>query len=92
MSSVFARRSAEKEKGLKKMMLVARVCRTDVSTISPGLVSFVRTPIVPTTPRFSKGQIARLFVNDGRSSYTRSARRRLTVVEQASAPAGKTGK
>ncbi|XP_018368126.1 PREDICTED: uncharacterized protein LOC108764387 isoform X2 [Trachymyrmex cornetzi] len=67
-------------------MLVAKICRAGVS---PGLASLVRTPVVP-TPQFSKGQIARLFVNDGRSSYTRTARRRATVVEQATAPAGET--
>ena len=69
-------------------MLVAKICRAGVS---PGLASLVRTPVVPTTPKFSKGQIARLF-SDGRSSYTRTARRRATVVEQATAPAGETGK
>lgn len=71
------------------MLLAARICRAGVS---PGLTSFVRTPIVSTTPQFSKGQIARLFVSDGRSSYTRTARKKATVTEQAMAPAGQTGK
>ncbi|KAL0113015.1 hypothetical protein PUN28_012331 [Cardiocondyla obscurior] len=66
-------------------MLATRLCR-----VSPGLASLVRAPVVLTTPRLSKGQITRLFVNDGRGSYTRSARRRATVVEQAAAPAGET--
>lgn len=69
-------------------MLAARICRTGAS---PGLASFVRTPIIPMTSRFSKGQIAR-FVSEGRSSYTRTARRRPTVAERAAAPAGETGK
>ena len=69
-------------------MLVAKLCRAGVS---PGLASLVRTPVVPITPQFSKGQIARLFVNDGRSAYTRTTKRRATVAEQATAPAGKTG-
>ncbi|XP_072750297.1 growth hormone-inducible transmembrane protein [Anoplolepis gracilipes] len=70
------------------MLLAARICRAGVS---PGLTAFVKTPVVPTiSPQFSKGQIARLFVNDGRSSYTRSARRRVTATEQAMAPAGET--
>lgn len=69
------------------MLLAARICRAGVS---PGLTSFVRTPIVSTTPQFSKGQIARLFVSDGRSSYTRTARKKATVTEQAMAPAGQT--
>lgn len=71
------------------MLLAARICR---ASVSPGLTSFVRTPVVSTTPRLSKGQIARLFVSDGRSSYTRTARRRTTVTEQAMEPAGETGK
>lgn len=70
-------------------MLAARICRAGVS---PGLTSFVRRPVVSTTPQLSKGQIARLFVNDGRSSYTRTARRRATAAERAMAPAGETGK
>ncbi|XP_050455701.1 growth hormone-inducible transmembrane protein-like [Cataglyphis hispanica] len=69
------------------MLLAARICR---ASVSPGLTSFVRTPVVSTTPRLSKGQIARLFVSDGRSSYTRTARRRTTVTEQAMEPAGET--
>lgn len=69
------------------MLLAARICRAGVS---PGLTSFVRNPVASTTPQFSKGQIARLFVNDGRSSYTRTARRRATAAEQAMAPAGET--
>ncbi|XP_011863177.1 PREDICTED: growth hormone-inducible transmembrane protein-like [Vollenhovia emeryi] len=68
-------------------MLTVRLCRAGVS---PGLTSFVRSPVVPATPQLSKGQIARLFVNDGRSSYTRTARKRATVVERATAPAGET--
>lgn len=68
-------------------MLLARVCRFG---ISPALVSFVRSPVV-STPQLPKSQIARLFVNDGRSSYTRTARRRATAAEQAMAPAGETG-
>ncbi|XP_071573692.1 growth hormone-inducible transmembrane protein [Temnothorax nylanderi] len=68
-------------------MLAARICRAGVS---PGLASLVRAPNVPTTPQFSKGQVVRLFVNDGRNSYTRTARRRATVAEQAMAPAGET--
>ncbi|XP_011643810.1 growth hormone-inducible transmembrane protein-like [Pogonomyrmex barbatus] len=67
-------------------MWAAKICRAGVS---PGLVSLVRTPVIPTTP-FSKGQIVRLFANDGRSSYARTARRRATVAEQAMAPAGET--
>lgn len=71
------------------MLLAARICRAGVS---PGLTSFVRNPVASTTPQFSKGQIARLFVSDGRSSYTRTARKRATATEQAMAPAGETGK
>lgn len=71
-------------------MLLARACRAGVT--SPALASLVKTPVVPTRPQLSKTQIARLFVSDGRSSYTRTARRRATAAEQVMAPAGETGK
>lgn len=70
------------------MLLAARVCRAGVS---PGLALYVRTPTVTKTPQLSKGQIVRLF-SDGRSPFTRTARRRATVTEQAMAPTGETGK
>lgn len=70
-------------------MLLAKACRAGVT--SPALTLFVKTPNVSTKLQLSKGQIARLFVSDGRSSYTRTARRRATTAEQAMAPAGETG-
>ncbi|XP_026824389.1 uncharacterized protein LOC105277234 [Ooceraea biroi] len=67
-------------------MLLARACRVGAS---PALASLVKTPVVPRTPQLSKGQVTRLF-SDGRTSYTRTARRRVTATEQAMAPAGET--
>ncbi|XP_017757641.1 PREDICTED: growth hormone-inducible transmembrane protein-like isoform X2 [Eufriesea mexicana] len=62
-------------------MMLARVCR---SNISPNLVSLLKTP-VRSKPFIPKIQSTRLFANDGRSTFTRSARR-TTISEQAMAP------
>lgn len=69
-------------------MMLARVCR---STVSSNLVSLLKAPInsKPFIPRI---QSTRLFANDGRSAFARSARRSATISEQAMAPAGETGK
>ncbi|XP_050481763.1 growth hormone-inducible transmembrane protein-like [Bombus huntii] len=67
-------------------MMLARVCR---STVSSNLVSLLKAPInsKPFIPRI---QSTRLFANDGRSAFARSARRSATISEQAMAPAGET--
>jgi len=69
-------------------MLLARTCRMGAS---PTLVSLVKTSIIPRAPKLPRDQITRLF-KDGRNSYTRTARRRITLKEQSLAPAGETGK
>ncbi|KAK9306427.1 hypothetical protein QLX08_002937 [Tetragonisca angustula] len=67
-------------------MMLARVCR---STVTPNLVSLLKTPVSSKSfiPRI---QTTRLFANDGRGTFTRSARRSATISEQAMAPAGET--
>lgn len=67
-------------------MMLARVCRVGVS---PALTSLLKTPIAP-KPLIPRIQASRLFASDGRSAFTRTARRRTTVTEQAMAPAGET--
>jgi len=63
-------------------MMLARVCKAG---ISPQVTSLLKSPVVP-----PKIQIVRLFASDGRSTFTRSARKRTTIVEEAMAPAGQT--
>ncbi|KAG8042445.1 hypothetical protein G9C98_005079, partial [Cotesia typhae] len=65
-------------------MLLARVCR---ATVSPQVISLLKTPVVPKVPRI---QGSRLFASDGKAFYTRSARKRATIIEDAVAPAGET--
>lgn len=68
-------------------MMLARVCR---ATLAPNVKSLVKTPIVSKSfvPRVEN---VRLFANDGRTTFARSARKRMTVVEKAMAPAGDKG-
>lgn len=68
-------------------MMLARVCR---GTLAPQTQKFFSAPVV-SKPQLSQIQITRLFASDGRSTFTRSARRR-TLAEGALAPAGETGK
>ncbi|XP_054005887.1 growth hormone-inducible transmembrane protein-like [Hylaeus anthracinus] len=69
-------------------MLLAKACRCGAS---PALANFLKTPVIskPFIPRI---QASRLFANDGRSAFTRSARRSRTstITEQAMSPAGET--
>ncbi|XP_035726704.1 growth hormone-inducible transmembrane protein-like [Vespa mandarinia] len=67
-------------------MMLARVCRVG---LSPTLVSFIKTPIVP-KPMLTKIQPSRLFANDGRTAFTRTARRNQTVAEKLAQPATET--
>lgn len=69
-------------------MMLARVCR---GGLSPTLVSFIKTPIVP-KPMLTKIQPSRLFANDGRTAFTRTARRNQTVAEKLAQPATETRK
>lgn len=66
--------------------MLARVCRAG---ISPQVGHFLKSPVIPKNP---KVQVVRLLASDGRSTFTRTARRRTGVVEEAMAPAGETGK
>lgn len=65
-------------------MLLARVCK---ATISPQVSSLLKTPVV----NVSKVQVTRLFGNEGRSTFSRTARNRVSLVEDAVRPAGETG-
>ncbi|XP_017890735.1 growth hormone-inducible transmembrane protein-like [Ceratina calcarata] len=67
-------------------MMLARVCR---SGVSPNLISLLKSPATSKSfiPRI---QSSRLFANDGRHTFARSARRSATISEQAAAPAGET--
>lgn len=67
-------------------MLLAKVCR---STVPPQIKSFLKAPVVPKVTRVQAG---RLFASDGRTVFQRTARKRTTIVEDAVAPAGQTGK
>ncbi|XP_046412729.1 growth hormone-inducible transmembrane protein [Neodiprion pinetum] len=65
-------------------MMLARVCR---ASLSPNVSSLLKTP--PVSKSFiPKVETVRLLASDGRSSFTRSARKRMTIVERAMAPAG----
>ncbi|CAB0038446.1 unnamed protein product [Trichogramma brassicae] len=67
-------------------MMLARVCR---STLAPQVQSFYKAPV--NIPQLSKIQTVRLFANDGRTSFTRSARARQSLVtEKLAQPAGET--
>ena len=69
--------------------MLARVCR---GTLVPQTQTLFKLPSV-TKPQLTNIQTARLFANDGRSAFTRSARvRQATIKEQVTAPAGETGK
>ncbi|XP_076298882.1 growth hormone-inducible transmembrane protein [Lasioglossum baleicum] len=67
-------------------MMLARVCRAGTL---PTLSVILKNPVAskPLIPRI---QSSRLFASDGRSAYTRSARRSATIKEQVMAPAGET--
>lgn len=68
-------------------MLLTRVCR---STLVPQTRHLFKLPSV-TKPQLTKIQNVRLFSNEGRSTFTRSAKRRApSVTESAMAPAGET--
>ena len=69
-------------------MLILRVCR---STLSPQVTTFLKSPIV-SKPLLPKIQAARLFANDGRQAFTRSARTKESILEKVARPAGETGK
>lgn len=64
-------------------MMLARVCK---SGISPHVTSLLKSPVIPRAP---KVQVVRLFASDGRSTFTRAARRQGLVADTA-APAGDT--
>lgn len=67
-------------------MMLARVCR---GTLVPQTQTLFKLPSV-SKPQLSKIQVVRLYASDGRSTFTRAARRRTTITEQAAAPAGET--
>ncbi|XP_014215420.1 growth hormone-inducible transmembrane protein [Copidosoma floridanum] len=67
-------------------MLLVRVCR---STLVPQTKTLFKLPTI-TKPQLTKIQNIRLFADEGRTSFTRSARRRATITEQAMAPAGES--
>lgn len=68
-------------------MLLVRVCR---GTLTPHTQKFFSSPVV-SKPQLSQIQVSRLFASDGRSTFTRSARRTKTIAEDVLAPAGETG-
>lgn len=70
-------------------MMLARVCR---ATLAPQGVSFLKAPVV-SKPTIKQLQAVRLFGNEGRTSFTRTAKARAekTISERISAPAGDTG-
>uniref|UniRef100_A0A0C9QSZ8 GHITM_0 protein n=1 Tax=Fopius arisanus TaxID=64838 RepID=A0A0C9QSZ8_9HYME len=61
-------------------MLLARVCK---ATIAPQVSSLLKTPVVA---HGSRVQVARLFGNEGRSTFSRAARNRGSLVEDAVKP------
>ncbi|KAJ8686518.1 hypothetical protein QAD02_022312 [Eretmocerus hayati] len=63
-------------------MLLAHVCR---GSLLPRAVA--RAPIVSKS-QLSRLQLVRVFSNDGRSAFTRTAKRRTGIAEQVMAPAG----
>ncbi|XP_043681187.1 growth hormone-inducible transmembrane protein-like [Vespula pensylvanica] len=67
-------------------MMLARVCRAG---LSPTLVSLIKTPVVP-KPMLTKIQPSRLFANDGRTAFTRTARRNQTIAEKLTKPTTET--
>lgn len=66
-------------------MMLARVCR---ATISPQTIALLKAPVVPNV---SKVQAGRLFASDGRTAFSRAARKKTNIIEKVSAPAGETG-
>lgn len=68
-------------------MLLVKACRFG---ISPTVVNVFKQP-VSSKPLLAQIQLTRLFANDARNSFTRSARKRITLVEEISKPAGETG-
>ncbi|KAK2587215.1 hypothetical protein KPH14_002955 [Odynerus spinipes] len=66
-------------------MMLARVCRTG---ISPTVASLIKTPVSPN--KALKIQPSRLFANDGRTTFTRTARKNPTVMEKLQQPATET--
>ncbi|OXU28818.1 hypothetical protein TSAR_011192 [Trichomalopsis sarcophagae] len=66
-------------------MMLARVCR---GSLVPQTALF-KAPVV-TKPQLSKIQVVRLYASDGRSAFTRTARRGATISEKVIAPAGET--
>lgn len=67
-------------------MLLARVSR---ATLTPQITSFLKAPVV-SKPLVSKFQTVRLFASDGRTAFARSARKKNSIYEQVTAPAGET--
>ncbi|XP_012275184.1 growth hormone-inducible transmembrane protein-like [Orussus abietinus] len=66
-------------------MLLARVCR---ASLAPQVAGYLKAPVSkPFVPKF---QTVRLLASDGRSTFTRTARKRTSIVEGAMAPAGET--
>ncbi|XP_046735861.1 growth hormone-inducible transmembrane protein-like [Diprion similis] len=65
-------------------MMLARVCR---ASLSPNVSSLLKTPPVSKS-LVPKVETLRLFASDGRNSFIRSARKRMTITERAMAPAG----
>lgn len=69
--------------------MLARVCR---GTLVPQAQTLFKLPSVA-KPQVTKIQAIRLFANDGRTSFARTARsRQTTISEKVVAPAGETGK
>lgn len=69
-------------------MMLARVSRATL--VLPNVNLLLKTP-VSSKPLIPRLETVRLFANDGRSSFARSARRRMTIKEQIMAPAGEGG-
>lgn len=67
-------------------MMLARICR---GGISPTMSNLIKTPISPKS-MFMNVQPSRLFANEGRSTFTRTARRNPSVVERLMQPATDT--
>ncbi|KAI4478923.1 hypothetical protein M0804_011385 [Polistes exclamans] len=67
-------------------MMLAKVCRVG---ISPTIVNLIKTPIT-SKPILNKIQPLRFFANDGRTAFTRSARKEKTFAERLSQPATET--
>ncbi|XP_015610481.1 growth hormone-inducible transmembrane protein [Cephus cinctus] len=67
-------------------MMLARVCR---ASLTPQVTSLVKSPVAPKQFK-TKIQSVRLFADEGRTTFTRTARKRGTIMEQVMAPAGES--